>query len=268
MQRHHARTAVVGAALAIALLLAVASRATAQPTADESKCQLGTSLAVSKFITDKAKCLIKCQQGARKSLNPSTDCTPSFGGATATCVQRATTKAEGLEQSKCTKGCPSCYSGGDCTADSMTRVNDAENQVDMLATLVYCDDSSSPDGLTAAEAKCADTVAKTLSTFAKAKLRCYSKCQKAAQKGTVSAAACTPPATDPATSACISKAEQKSTFLIDNKCESSQNSSADKPDCYGGSNGTSWTTLVESAVDGGQSSLYCGSPSGAFIDVQ
>src|SRR5262249_59380480 len=83
-------------ALGAALALGLATAARAQITDDESKCQIGTSLAQGKFVTEKAKCLIKCEQGSRKGANPSADCVAPFGSATATCVQLATSKAEGL----------------------------------------------------------------------------------------------------------------------------------------------------------------------------
>ena len=263
MSQHGPR--LIAAAMALSLL-GFGSVTQAQVTDDESKCQLGTSLAIGKFITNKAKCLTKCEQGARKNANPATDCDPPFAGATATCVQKATTKATGLEQSKCAKDCPECYSGGDCATDSTTRVSNAETQVDGLAQLVYCDDSASPDGLNAAEAKCEDTVAKTLSNFAAKKLNCYAKCQKAAHKGTIPAASCTPPASDPKTSECVNKEETKAAFLIDKKCDATVNPSADKPECFGANTGASWAQLVEAAVDMGQADLYCASPSGAFLD--
>ena len=234
-------------------------------TNDESKCQIGTSLAIGKFITDKAKCLIKCNQGARKSLNPASDCSPPYAGATATCVGLAESKAESLEQSKCAKDCPECYTGGDCTADSTARVDDAEAQVDILVPLVFCDDSGSGDGLNGAEAKCQDTVAKTLSNFAKKKLNCYAKCRKAEHAGTAAPGSCDPPATDQTTIACIDKEEAKTPFLIDKKCDSNVSPSADAPECYT-TNGSGWMGLVEAAVDSGQPNLYCGSPSGAFIE--
>ena len=248
------------------LVLGVATTARAQLSDDESKCQLGTSLAVGKFVTEKAKCLIKCQQGARKGANPSSDCVTPFGGATATCVQLATTKSEGLEQSKCKKDCPECYTGGDCTADSVARVGATEMQVDVLNTLVYCDDSGSTDGLTKEEAKCADTVAKTLSNFAAKKLKCLSKCRSDERKGKIPAGSCTPPPSDMKASGCISTNTSKTVSLIDNKCEASVAPKANKPECYGTNDGAFWAGLVESAVDGGDAGLYCASPSGAFLE--
>src|SRR5262249_12434069 len=110
---------LVTVALVAALVLWLATAARAQVTDNESKCQIGTSLAQGKFVTEQAKCLIKCEQGGPQEREPKDGLL--HAGATATCVQLATTKAEAREQSKCRKDCPECYSGGDCTADSVTR---------------------------------------------------------------------------------------------------------------------------------------------------
>jgi hypothetical protein len=79
------RTLMTGVALSILALGAGRARAVHNPNLsdDEVKCQIGTSLAFGKFLTEKAKCLIKCEQGARKSANPASDCSSPFGGATA-----------------------------------------------------------------------------------------------------------------------------------------------------------------------------------------
>jgi hypothetical protein len=146
------------------------------------------------------------------------------------------------------------------------RTTDTETQVDVLRALVFCDDSGSGDGLTKAEAKCADTVAKTLSNFAKTKLNCLSKCRKAEAKGTVPAGACNPPPTDPKASSCIQKATDKAVLLINKQCDPAVNPKAEAPECFAGQNGAGWVALVEAAVDGGDAGLYCGSPSGAFLD--
>ena len=267
MQRHLGGITAVSLAVALLVPLAWASH-DPDISDDESKCQLGTSLAIGKFVTDKAKCITKCEKGARKEppLNPDSDCVSPFGGATLACVQKAEGKAEGLEQSKCAKDCPECYTGGDCAADADARVTAAEAQVDGIATLVYCDDSGSGDGLTDAEAKCQDTVAKTLSNFAKKKLNCYSKCRKAEHKGTTPPGTCLP-ATEEKAAACIAKEHGKAITLIDKKCETSVSDNAEKPECYTTSNGTSWANIIEAAVDMGQPDLYCGSPSGAFLDA-
>jgi hypothetical protein len=259
------RTAVRTVAVTSALLLGAPTLGHAQPTADEVKCQLGTSLAIGKFLTEKAKCLTKCEQGARKGTTPAADCTPPYGGTTLGCVQRAESKAATLEQSKCAKDCPECYSGGDCAADATARVASAEAQVDVLAALVFCDDSGT-GGLSKAEAKCQDTVAKTLSNFAAKKLLCYSKCRADESKGKVPAGDCTPPPANAKTASCIAKEESKAAALIDKQCEPSVNPKAEKPGCFGSQTGAGWVGLVEDAVDGGQAGLYCGSPSGAFAE--
>jgi hypothetical protein len=263
------RSRVVGVYSAAATLVLAAGLATASHaqglTDDEAKCQVGTSLAISKFITEKAKCLIKCEQGERKGLNPASDCEPPYAGATLACVQKAESKAEALEVSKCAKDCPECYTGGDCTADASARVADTETQVDVLRLAVFCDDSGSGDLLTKAEAKCADTVAKTLSNFAKKKLLCLSKCRKDEHKEKVPVGSCTPPPSDLKASACVAKEIGKAETLIDKQCESSVNPKAEKPECYGTQTGAGWAGLVETAVDNGDAGLYSGSPSGAFL---
>jgi hypothetical protein len=261
---------LVGACSATAALVLAAGVATASHdpdvTDDEAKCQQGTSLAIGKFVTEKAKCLTKCEQGARKAQNPASDCVPPYADTTLACVQRAEGKAEALEVSKCAKDCPECYTGGDCTADADARVAAAEGDVDTLRAVVYCDDSGSLDGLTKAEAKCADTVAKSLSNFAKKKLNCYNKCRKDEHKEKVPVGSCDPPASDPKAADCVDKEETKAAFLIDKQCDSSVSPKAEKPECYGALTGAILAGLVETEVDNGQAGLYCGSPSGAFLN--
>jgi hypothetical protein len=255
--------------------------AAAQLTDDEVKCELGTSLAIgSKFITEKAKCIIKCEQGARNGANPVADCSSPFAGATATCVSLATSKATGLAGSKCAADCPECYGGscttndqcsagfscdttngfcpGDCASDAAGRVAAAESALDVVAAAVYCDDSGSGDGLTKEEGKCQDTTAKALSNFASKKALCYRKCRADEHKGKIAAGSCNPPASDPKTSDCISMLESKTALLIDKKCEPL---GGDRPECFGTTDGAGWAALVEGGVDGAsgedQGDLYC-----------
>jgi hypothetical protein len=257
---------IVGVALAVLVVRPVHVAAVHDPdiSDDESKCQIGTSLAQGKFVTEKAKCIIKCNQGARKGNNPSTDCDPPYAGATATCVDLAENKAIGLEGSKCEKDCPECYAGGDCAADASTRTAATEAQVDGLRALVYCDDAGSGDGLNADEAKCQDTTARVLSNFVAKKLKCLSKCRKDEHKGKVAPGSCDPPPSAMKAADCISKNTDKAQKLIDKKCEAAQG--GDKPECYGTDTGADWVARGEDAVDSRDADLYCGSPSGAFLD--
>jgi hypothetical protein len=59
--------------------------------------------------------------------------------------QKAESKAEGLEQSKCAKDCR-VLRGRRCAADADARVADAEAQVDVLASPGVCDDAGSATG--------------------------------------------------------------------------------------------------------------------------
>jgi len=150
------------------------------------------------------------------------------------------------------------YLSGDCVSEAFSRVSDTENQLDIFALLLYCDDSGSPDGLTKVEAKCQDTVAKTLAKFGGAKGKCYDKCVSNDFNGKIPDGSCVPPASDPPTQACITKAEGKSIAAINKAC-------ADAPECYGLNTGTTWTGLAEGAVDNSVVDTYC-SPSGAFLN--
>jgi hypothetical protein len=137
-------------------------------------------------------------------------------------------------------------------------VASTETQLDVIASAVFCDDSSSGDGLTPEEAKCQDTTAKALSNFASKKGLCYRKCRADEHKGKIPAGSCTPPASDPKTTDCISKLETKTATLIDKKCEPL---GGDRPECYGSTDGAGWAGLVETGVDSAsgqdQGDLYC-----------
>jgi hypothetical protein len=261
----HALGGFVAAGLLAGLVMAPATHA--QVTKDESKCQTGGSGVIAKFVAAKQKCITKCEAGARKGQNPATDCDPPYAGTTAACitdpVKGAEAKAVAGFQKACSKDCPECYSGGNCTTEANTRVTNTETQVDVLVAVVYCDDSASGDGLTTLEAKCQDATAKTLAKFVGAKSKCYAKCETAEASGKLPPNSCNPPtAADPKTAACVDKAEAKSIAGIDKACAPPKGES---PECYAGSNGTSLTGLVETAVDSTLPGTYCASPSGAFV---
>ena len=257
------RTHLVAAALALGGLLLWSYPSGAQVSDDESKCQVGTSLALSKFVRQKAKCLMACYRGAQEGKNPTSDCVSPFGGSTHGCVQQAESDTKGLGQTKCSKDCPECYTGGDCQADMDGRVVATEAHVDSLLAQVFCDDSGSTDGLNPAEAKCQIGLAKALSKFTATKMKCLAKCRKAEHFGKIPPNSCNPPnPTDPKTVECITKAETKYPLKIDKYCEtSSLNPSADKPECglYPTTNGAGWVAGEEADVDANDPGLYCGS---------
>jgi hypothetical protein len=223
---------------------------------DECKCEVTTSKAQGTFAASKAKCLVKCQQGALAGKNPSTDCNAPYAGTTALCVQKAESKAITTE-SKC-KDCPECYAGGNCATDAQTRTAQTETQVDLLGPVVLCNDTGSGDGFNKDEQKCEQNAALTLSKFAANKAKCYQKCRTAECAGKVPAGSCTPPASDPKTQECIAKAEGLCETNVAKKC-------TDAPECYPPTPGTAFCSAVESAVDSGDAATFCGSPSGAFL---
>jgi hypothetical protein len=262
---------MAGSAVRVLIVAAViaAGSARAQVTDAELACQASTAKAMGKFTAGRAKCILKCEQGARKERNPVSDCVPgSFGGATAVCAEAAEDKAAETEVKKCVKDCPECYDGdgmctpGDCACDSEELSEEVAAAIDLYAGLVYCDDSASADGLTPAEAKCQDGATKTLASFVVKRLACFQKCHQKVQKGDLPAGACTLPVSDPDTVKCIATASTKAAATIDRVCAPP---GGDRPECFGALDGTGWTSLIGSVVDGYDPEFFCGSPSGAFL---
>jgi hypothetical protein len=267
-------------AVGAASLCLIAGSALAQfppitdPTKDEAKCEQNAGKSLAKFTGAKAKCISKCFKAARKLGGPYTACYPPFtlDPATDACIhdslKGAEAKAGASIAKKCVNDCPECYDAQDtdiCTDGTATNpfVQDSESRIDIFPALVYCTEGAATTP-TKDEAKCEDTVSKSLVKFTGAKTKCYLKCQKNELKGKIMAGTCTPPATDPATIACIQKAEGKAAAGIDKKCEA--NLPTSKPACYGPLMGSGWVGLVEPQVDAVTHNVACGSPSGAFLD--
>jgi hypothetical protein len=248
--------------LGLVLLLAHAplARATHVPdlTADEEKCQQALAGALGKFGAAKTKCLVKCDKGAAKGKNPEADCLSPFGGKTADCVAAAEEKAGAAVAKKCAADCPECYAGGDCTAHTASQLAAAEFAVDLGAAIVRCDDSSSTDGLTAAERKCRQAAAtqagKLVSTYGK----CLAKCRAGEQKGKLPPGTCTPGTiTDPKTTACIDKVFAACVLNAEKKCP-------DPPECL--DDVFFLCQGITGVVEGFDPAVFCGSPGGAFLD--
>src|SRR5262249_39423799 len=136
----------IGSAIA-ALLFGTLAASAQDTTADELHCQLGSALAIGKFIREKAKCIDDCEKQARVS-NQTPSCGPPYGGSLQGCVNQAEGKAGGSINSSCAHDCPECYAAGACDPQGNPQVASAETHVEALATDVFCDDSGSADGLT------------------------------------------------------------------------------------------------------------------------
>jgi hypothetical protein len=244
------RLRVGTAAMALGFVIAAAP-ADAADTADEVKCQAGTSVRVGKFILKKMNCIGDCWADAFFGGDPA-DCSTPFGGATFGCVNSSVNSMTGSIQNVCNGDCPECYSGGDCSAEADTKIANAGAHVEALAADVFCDDSASGDGLTAFELKCQRVVAKAVTSFDARKHKCYSKCRKLEFKGAIPAGSCSPPATDPYIQECIAKLELKYATVIDDKC-------LDEPECgsYPVNAGAAWITAEEASVDAEHPTLFC-----------
>jgi hypothetical protein len=243
------------------------------PNKDEAKCQKGTGSALVKFTGAKTKCISKCISTQRKAA------VPAYGGCfgpgftdptTQACindpVKGAEPKARAAIVKACAKDCPECYTarGPVCTTGEPD-VTDTESQIDPFGNLIYCTEAFATTP-TKTEAKCEDTVVKSLVKFVGGKVKCYQKCQGNLLKGKIAPGSCDPPASDPATQACVAKAETKAETGIDKVCEVV----GSKPACYGAVGapimGAGWVSLVESNIDFRTPITNCGSPSGAFLE--
>ena len=241
--------------------------ASAQFTKDEFKCELGTDKLLDKFTQAKVKCILKCEDTARKGDVPFSNCEPPYAGLAAACISGAEKGAEAKAVAAivkaCSKDCPECY--GDCSATGYpsTRVLNTEAKIDLLVPQVACEHTADK-----AKAKCINSTAKTLVKFVQSKDKCYEKCLTTAYKGSLSSLPCMPPATQPDTVACIAKVEGKATAAINNACFVPP---ANAPTCYDGSplrpnTGAGWVVLAEASVDAGVPAIFCGSPGGAFVE--
>jgi hypothetical protein len=63
-------------------------------TTDEIECEQALSRGLGQFAVDLAKCITRCEAGARNGDNPASDCLRPYAGATAACIRDARTGAE------------------------------------------------------------------------------------------------------------------------------------------------------------------------------
>lgn len=274
---------VSGALLAGFVSLALVGTASAQPaspavTDAEFKCMASLSKGAGKFVGSKAKCVSKCLQNFWKGQGSNLDCAPPYAGTTAECVNDTVLDKKGAEDKfrdairkacdptfKPGTDCPECYSGGDCSnsGEATNRVQTVEGQVDSFVPGVACEQA----GADVAEQKCQLNTAKVLSKHVASINKCYDKCYSNARKGTITFASCVTPPSDPTTSLCLSKASGKAIAGIDKKCNQVVPNA--NPDCPGPDqypDGASWTNLVNIVIEGNVPTIYCASPSGAFVE--
>jgi hypothetical protein len=245
----------------------------AQLSKEVLKCQDTTNKTLGKFVGSKSKCFMKCIATQRKATTPAfATCFPPYADPTENaCILGSLKGAEAKAGAGIAKACaalascPKCYTPTTKCSDASGGnpfVQSSETNVDAFGPLVYCVENggavpSKTDG------KCEDGLAKALVKFVGAKGKCYQKCNDTLNKGTIPAGSCTPPASDPATTTCVGTATTKANASIDKACFTAP---ATAPVCLVFQTSAGWTGAVEGAVDGTTGTVYCGSPSGAFLN--
>lgn len=227
-----------------------------------SKCQASTSKATVKLAGATTKCILKCEGNALKGRNPFSECDFPYAGATAECIAEpekgAIPKAIAAIEKACAfpRPCPPCYAGGDCEAFAALHAGVTGQAYGALTSLVLCEETLEPT-----RAKCMSGAGNALSKFTSAKMKCYDKCYASVAKGKIPAAECTPPASDFATAECVAKAEEKAVAAVGKVCPVFAT-----PPCFPPGVGTDLVAVGEGLADGFSQIVYCGSPSGAFLD--
>jgi hypothetical protein len=262
---------------AVSLVLGGLANATLDPA--EFKTEGKASKAAAKYVGALTKCAVKCYTGAWKPTptNPFSDCVDPFGGATATCIddpillKGANNKYDAAIVKAATPpagACPSCYDGGDCSLGgyATTRQQQLLNNVNLFNPLVYCKTT----GATAAEQKCMNNTAKTLTKLVGAVDKCYDKCLAGEFKGTAGVGTCRTDSvgSDLKLIACVVKATAKSVAGVNKLC----GDVGAIPDGGAGPcsnylpDGSFLTNAVGAVIGAEVPNNYCESPSGAFIE--
>ena len=234
--------------------------ASAQLTQGEEKCEQAAAKALGKLAVSRAKCVAKCDQGAQQGTVPAATCAPPYAGGVRACLDGVVAKAGASIDTKCAATCPSCYGGGDCSAFRTSRISAVNSVLDAQYLVVFCDDSGSPDRLTALEAKCRQAAALAATKFAASLAKCYSKCHLLEFKGTIAQGSCSPPTPlDAKTATCKAAAISKNAATISAKC-------SDPPECLAAALPTLVQPLAANLTANFDALIFCYSPSGAFLD--
>lgn len=251
----------IGFLMVVPVLLG-ARIASAQLSKGEQQCEQAAAKELGKLAVSRAKCVSACDLLAQKGKGSSAECAPPYSGNTLICLQTAVTKASAGIDKKCVLACPSCYGGGTCSAFRTSRINSVIATLDGEYPVVFCNDSSSPDGLTLVEARCRESAAVAATKFAADLAKCYSKCHLLEFKTKIPLGSCVPPnPLDAKTADCKAKAIAKSSATIAAKCP-------DPPECLAPHLPTLVQPIAANLTENYDSLVFCYSPSGAFLDQQ
>jgi hypothetical protein len=247
------------ALLAVIAIVAASAPSRAQLTEGEHDCQQAVVKQGASFLDKKIKCLVACDKRSLKGKATDAECTPPYAGKTLECVSKVEQKAIGAIVKACDPDCPRCYANGNCSAFAASLIGTAEAEVDSVAPVVRCDDSGSADGLTKSEAMVREKVAITISKFVVSTEKCLAKCRKGQADGKIPPGACSYGSeTDTKTIDCLIKAGGKALDYVEDP-------GLDAPECLE-PNLTFALPQVSGLLEELDPVLFCGSPSGAFVD--
>jgi hypothetical protein len=222
-------------------------------TRPEFQCQNAFGRSLVAMSNGTGACLAECRS------SPGRRCELFFPDAiTADCLSRAQSTAQIPLLRDCAgSDCPECYDGGDCSEYTISAFSQAATLVDEAIAQLYCDDSSSADGLTRAEQQCQRGLSRASGRFVEALLRCFANCEKTVQRGATGFSSCESafldtPTFDPRAQRCVDRARATLLTSCEGHCQ-------DPPDCFGFSCPQA-AVAVEAQTLGLQPATYCQEP--------
>jgi hypothetical protein len=245
------------ALILVALLATLAPRGVAAQespdtiTRAEHQCQDAFGHALASFSEATGACLAECETSPGRRCDVFSPDT-----ITGDCLSRAGATAQIPVLRQCAgTDCPECYGGGlDCPAYADSTFSETAFFVEQAIAALYCDDSSSADGLTRAEQSCQRGLTRASGRFIQTLQRCFANCQQAVQRGATGFSSCESafldtPTFDPRTQRCIDRARAGLLDSCNNHC-------ADPPDCFPYSCSEA-AQLVEAQALGAEPTVYC-----------
>jgi hypothetical protein len=216
--------------LATLVMLAPAARTLAQEspttlTKPEQTCQKRAGQGVLRYVRDVGHCLEQCH------TLPGRQCDFFTDPQTTNCLDRVRAATLSAMLQNCGGfACPECYGGSFCDSFLSGQLSQALFSAEFALDAVFCDDSSSPDGLSAAERRCQKGLASIGGQFSTALGTCLLDCRPKVLAGQIPPAACDlanvdTPVFDPATESCVDRARSRFDHGCAVKC-------TDPPDCF------------------------------------
>ena len=217
-------------------------------TGSEYACRQLIARQTTWFANEASECLTECR------TNPSRRCDLVPDPQTADCLDSARGVADGRIRSRCGGfSCPDCYFA-DCDDYSAVELNGAAIAAALVTNQIFCDDASSPDGLSSTEARCQRGSAAVSQRFVRALQRCIEGCQRQVRDNPEASFLCDPANVDTQpfeakTQACIDRARERFDLTCRERC-------SDAPECIASGCATI-AALTESAALVRARNIYC-----------